>query len=109
MSEEIWKPVTIGDGYFAQRFSVSNQGRVKNHETGRILHSAIWPIPKAHLSINGYGIRYSVRELVAHEFIGPRPEGYRIRTYGAPDDNRVTNLYYRPFTAAAKAAAKEAA
>ena len=55
MSEEIWKPVTIGDGYFAQRFSVSNQGRVKNHETGRILHSAIWPIPKAHLSINGYG------------------------------------------------------
>lgn len=82
MSER-WLPVPGSEGY-----EVSDQGRVRNARTGRLLagHS-----DRGYRRVNlGAARRARVHELVLLAFVGPRPEG--LHGDGDRANNALANL-----------------
>jgi hypothetical protein len=88
---EQWLPITGFEG----RYSVSDQGRVRNDSTGRVLKPLVSkgnPYPRVFL---GAGNQRYIHHLVAEEFIGPRPGGLDIlHANDIPADCRASNLSY---------------
>lgn len=82
-------------------YSVSDQGRVRNDKTGRILTQVVnqQGIPSVSLYRDGKQHRLSVIRLVAHSFLTPHPyEAFDtpINLDGDRLNNAVTNLLWRP-------------
>lgn len=101
MKEE-WKPVTIFPGY--EGYEVSCLGRVRSwrprNRVADIPNEPRLIVPNyqstggyAWITMYGEGVPKKVRihDLVAHEFIGPRPDGKDILHL---DDNPVNNVVY---------------
>ena len=74
------------------RYEVSDVGRVKNKETGRVLRPGRQS--SGHVSVVlGRGNTRTVHSLVAEAFCGPRRPGFEVRHLdGDPSNNRLTNL-----------------
>ena len=71
---EEWRPAPGWE----DRYSVSNQGRIKNASTGRILSTRFHPKRRycaIHLFINGTSVDRYLHVLVAEAFLGPKPAG----------------------------------
>ena len=97
LNKEIWKPVF--DGYY----TVSDAGRVQRLISDCGTHSG--RLLKQGKDQDGYH-RFTARtkckkitcrthRIVAHAFLGPRPEGYQINhKNGIKTDNRIENLEY---------------
>lgn len=92
MENEVWKPILGANGY-----EVSDQGRVRNKDTGRVLRPGRFG--RGYLNVRlRWGQVYrtaTVHSLVAAAFLGPRPPGMDVvHLNGVPDDNREENLCY---------------
>lgn len=91
MIAEEWRVISINDAY-----EVSNRGRVRRIETGRISRSR--PRPNGYISIalmmqDGCQKRFYVHRLVATEFLGGIPDGKEINHLNfCRHDNRAENL-----------------
>lgn len=76
-------------------YEVSDQGRVRRQETGRLLKP--WPVRNGYLRIAlsrwpGHE-HYRVHRLVLEAFVGPCPPGHEAaHANGDPRDNRLSNL-----------------
>ena len=96
--KEIWKNITLYKNMFADKYLVSNLGRVKSlHKSEKILKPS--RIKNKYLNINlckkGLQKTAKIHVLVAHEFLGPRPEGLEINHIdGNKLNNNVNNLEY---------------
>lgn len=94
---EIWKPVVGHEGVY----SVSNRGRVRRDAAarkavpGRILDG--FPNEDGYIRVTLSGPRrtVAVHILVAHAFIGPRPDGHEVNhKNGQKTHNAADNLEY---------------
>jgi hypothetical protein len=92
-SEE-WRPIEGFEGLY----EVSNLGRFRNAQTGLIRRTqakAGTGYRIITLMKNGRCNTRSVHRLVAHAFLGPRPDGLQCaHLSGDPGDNRAANLAY---------------
>lgn len=94
MNTEIFKPVSI---FKNKKYTVSNYGNVFNVIKNKKLSSCIntGGYPCVSLTMKPKNIFVTVHKLVAHEFIGKRPEGYQINHIdGNKINNCVENLEY---------------
>ena len=90
---ENWKDIEGFPGY-----QVSNQGQIRSHKFGKVRIMN----PGRHrcgcnilLSLDGKKTTFSVHQLVASHFIGPRPDGYAITHLDGNNlNNQVYNLRY---------------
>jgi hypothetical protein len=75
-------------------YSVSNQGQVRNDQTGRILrHDVNGGYRRVSLSNQGIVTRVFVHRLVVQAFTGPIPEGHGVDHIDHnPNNNTVSNL-----------------
>jgi hypothetical protein len=95
-STEKWKAISGSDGLY----TVSNQGHIRSHFTGR--ERMLFPCKdtKGYLqfamSLPGRKrVRMKVHQAVALTFLGPRPHGAQINHIsGDKNDNSVQNLEY---------------
>lgn len=91
MIREQWRSVRVNDAY-----EVSNLGRVRYIETGRI--SRAQPRPNGYISValvmgNGCQKRFYIHRLVAIEFCGGIPDGMEVNHLSfCRHDNRAENL-----------------
>lgn len=84
-----WRPTLTPRG----RYEVSDDGQIRNVETGRI--RKLFKRKSGHVHVGVAHKAHLIHHLVAEAFIGPRPEGLEVRHLnGIPDDNRVANLTY---------------
>lgn len=88
--KEIWKPV------FQGVYEVSNFGRVRRWENGRVLKPDIaMGYEQVTLSFRACPRRRKVHALVAEAFIGPRSRGHEVNHLDSNRrNNRLTNLEY---------------
>lgn len=90
---ENWKPVRENDKY-----EVSDLGRVRNVKTKRIVRPFVdsdQRYPRVELYDGNSRRKFMVHSLVAHAFIGPKPEGYEIDHFNTNIcDNRLCNIGY---------------
>ena len=90
---ELWRPV-VG---WEQQYLVSDQGRVQNRRTGRILRQCLLDGRYRALGLrkNGIAKMRKVHHLVAEAFIGPRPEGlWCLHRDDDKENNSAANLYW---------------
>ena len=86
-----WVPIPDHPPYEA-----SDDGRVRNADTGRVLGSGTCNVRGYKIVfLTGYGTMY-VRHLVALTFLGPRPAGAVLRCPGARYNADVRNMYWGP-------------
>ena len=80
------------------RYEVSDQGRIRNAETGAVKRCPIGTrggYPMAQLWTGERNLSRPIHALVLESFEGPRPSGAEIRHLnGNPLDNRLSNLRY---------------
>lgn len=90
MVTENWKTVENFPNYL-----VSDEGRVKNHITGRVLKSSLdsYGYPQVVLSNNGVKKAHLVHRLVAKAFVDGRDESRQVNHRdGNKRNNRFSNL-----------------
>lgn len=89
---ERWLPVPGYEGWY----SVSDQGRVRNARTGRLMaQSSAQEYLRVHLCREGNVRYHKVHQLVAAAFLGPCPPGMEpCHGPGGRLDNRLENLSY---------------
>lgn len=92
VNEELWKSI---DGF--PNYEVSNQGRVRNKKTGKILKPDA--CRDGYLRVTLYGDKgpkhFFIHVLVAKMFIGDKPAGLEVdHLNGDKSNNRVENLQY---------------
>jgi hypothetical protein len=97
VTDETWRPI---DGYDG-KYWVSSLGRVRSFATNRTVGRLLVPHVRArnYPTVNLYwGRKRSnqyVHQLVAHAFLGPRPDGAEVRHLdGGRFNNRADNLAY---------------
>lgn len=75
--QEEWRPITH---YASGRYEVSNLGRVRNVQTGKLRKILLTydGYLRVQLYLNGSGKSFYVHTLVVLAFIGPRPDGLTI-------------------------------
>ncbi len=83
------------------RYSVSDQGRVRNDQTGRLMIPALNQLGIPHVGLNHGGVNYrrSLAPLVARAFLRPHHQpafDTPINLNGDREDNAVGNLMWRP-------------
>lgn len=103
---EQWRPIESHDGVFADRYEVSDQGRVRAAPLNRIRGSRGGRVLFQSKDSKGYPqvslyygkakrVTVKVHRLVADAFLGARPDGYTVdHINGNKDDNRTENLEY---------------
>jgi hypothetical protein len=87
---EQWRAITGFAGY-----SISDQGRVRNDQTGRTLRPAVDHGGYLRVSLwnQGHETKCSVHRLVVQEFVAPIPEGMEVDHIDRNrTNNRVENL-----------------
>lgn len=77
-------------------YEVSSLGRVRNVRTGRVLKNGYFKNGYVKITLtNGKPRTFTMHSLVAHAFIGPRPEGLVVAHWDGTRDNNVpSNLRY---------------
>lgn len=88
---ESWLPIPGYEGYY----SVSDQGRVRNARTGRVLKASHHWSGYRHvtLSVRNQRRQHQVHVLVLTAFAAPRPDGMQAcHGPGGQSDNRLSNL-----------------
>ena len=102
---EIWKDVTVHDGKYADRYQVSDQGRVRTHPQNKIRGGKPNRIlfqgkdNKGYLQVNLYydykSTTIKVHRLVSDAFFGPRPDHMTVNHIdGNKENNSTENLEY---------------
>lgn len=103
--EEIWKAVTVDGGLYAERYQVSNLGRVRANpdarisgmKPGRVLFQACDErgYKQVYLYVSQKQKTFKVARLVMTAFVGEREPGMTIdHLNGDKADNTLTNLEY---------------
>lgn len=96
---EEWRPIT---GFL--RYEISDQGRVRNADTGRILRqtkhprTGLWMVS---LRKEARGFTRNVHRIVAEEFLLPPRQGWvPVHTDGNRDNNFANNLDWKTLSQA---------
>jgi hypothetical protein len=93
---EHWKPIDKHPLCSGPFYEVSNLGRVRNINTGKVLKNrACGRKREQYATVLLYGKNMAVHRLVAHHFLGPRPDGQQVNHIDSNKMNPcVTNLEY---------------
>lgn len=105
--EEIWKPVVVDNGVYAERYEVSNLGRVRANPEAKVLGMKPGRIlfqgcdergyKQVYLYHNRKQKTFKVARLVMTAFVGERESGMTVdHLNGIKEDNRLENLEYVP-------------
>ena len=88
---ELWLNIVV-DGICIFDYEVSNEGKIRNVKTGRILKPYL-NRPDGYLRVDFYGRHHYIHRLVADRFLGGNHDGMKVvHIDGDKANNHLSNL-----------------